>query len=206
MGQASPPRTVLAIPPSRISPLGKGRAGLSVRTRRNRFPLKQNQQGAASPPLTPENGKVVGNPGGPVPTRRRGLEPTGKIDGPTMAALDLLNKGNSTGQRRRTTASAGTAARQIPRINFEPSCKAAAAGTLGLTQDINICVQEELNARARISELWNQFRRADRANCTGLATMGGSGTYTELLTCLEIMRDARQLAGKQDDLMGSVTR
>ena len=112
-----------------------------------------------------------------------------------MSNGDLPSDGNSTG--RGTTTSAATGARQIPRINFEPSCKAAAAGTLGLTQDINICVQEELNARARVAQLWNQFRRADRANCTGLATMGGSGTYTELLTCLEIMRDARQLAGNR---------
>ena len=48
---------------------------------------------------------------------------------------------------------------------------------------------------------WSRFPPADRANC--LRSTGSSGTYTDLLTCLEIKRDARQLP-KEPGMPGTV--
>jgi hypothetical protein len=86
------------------------------------------------------------------------------------------------------------AAQEMPRLNFEPSCKASASGALGLTEDMDSCRRSETTARDQAAKQWSSFASADRASCTRLVTMSGhDGTYTELLTCLEMKRDARKL-------------
>jgi hypothetical protein len=85
------------------------------------------------------------------------------------------------------------AAQQVPRIDVTPSCRAAASGILGVKPNIDSCMATENAARDKIAEQWSKFSAADRASCVALTTTGTSGTYTELLTCLEIKRDARAL-------------
>jgi hypothetical protein len=82
----------------------------------------------------------------------------------------------------------------VPRYNVEPSCRAAAEGSLGLAQDKAACIADENAARDQLVKEWSGFSTADRSTCTGLTSMGGQSTYTELLTCLEMTRDARKLA------------
>jgi hypothetical protein len=84
----------------------------------------------------------------------------------------------------------------VPTINVRPTCQAAAGGIIGLKQDIQSCLQSEQTTRDQLAKEWNQFRADDRASCTRLTTMSGGGTYTELLTCLEMRRDARNLPNK----------
>ncbi len=48
-------------------------------------------------------------------------------------------------------------------------------------------------ARDILVKEWNNFLPADRTSCYRLTTTGTPGTYTELLTCLEMRRDARAL-------------
>jgi hypothetical protein len=82
----------------------------------------------------------------------------------------------------------------VPTLNVTPSCRASADGILGVKEDIETCVRSENEARDQAAKQWNEFPPADRASCTRLTTMGGTGgTYTELLTCLEMKRDARKL-------------
>jgi hypothetical protein len=97
------------------------------------------------------------------------------------------------------------AADKVPTLNFTPSCRAQASGALGVKQDIDICIRSENQARDQVAKQWNQFPAGDRSSCTNLTTMGNiGGTYTELLTCLEMKRDARKLP-KSDETVG-VTR
>jgi hypothetical protein len=81
----------------------------------------------------------------------------------------------------------------MPTLNVQPSCRAAAQGSIGLAQDLNACLQTEERARVDAERQWGTFAPADRTNCVGLTTSAGGGTYTELLTCLEMSRDARRL-------------
>jgi len=88
----------------------------------------------------------------------------------------------------------------VPKLNFTPSCRAQAAGALGVKQDIDICIRSENQARDEVARQWNNFPSADRASCTNLTTLGATGgTYTELLTCLEMKRDVRKLPKTDDD-------
>jgi len=98
-----------------------------------------------------------------------------------------------------------SAADGVPNLNVQPSCKAAAEGIIGLKQDVDACLKSEQNVRGQLVQQWNQFLAEDRASCVRLATMSGGGTYTELLTCLEIKRDARKLP-KDTGSVGQVYR
>jgi hypothetical protein len=85
------------------------------------------------------------------------------------------------------------AADSLPRISFEPSCRAAAKANVGVGQSLEGCRRSELEARETLRKQWSAFDGADRQSCYRLTTTGTPGTYTELLTCLEMRRDARSL-------------
>jgi hypothetical protein len=111
-----------------------------------------------------------------------------------------------------TTLLLGTAAVAapdgVPNINVQPSCQAEADGIIGLKQDIDTCLKIESNVRDQLVERWNDFAAADRVSCGHLTTMSGGGTYTELLTCLEMKRDAAKLPkeGVGSTVGGAVVR
>jgi hypothetical protein len=103
-------------------------------------------------------------------------------------------------------AAAVLVADQVPKLNFTPSCRASADGILGVKQDIDSCIQSENAARDELAKQWSSFPAADRASCTHLVTMAGGGTYTELITCLEMKREAAKLPKDTGANVGSVTR
>jgi hypothetical protein len=84
---------------------------------------------------------------------------------------------------------------QVPKLDFMPSCRASADGILGVKESVEACIRSESDARDQAAKQWSEFPAADRTSCTRLTTMGGGnrGTYSELLTCLEMKRDARKL-------------
>jgi hypothetical protein len=84
-----------------------------------------------------------------------------------------------------------TVADTVPTFDVTPSCRAAASVT-GASQDrLQTCMQSEQRARDLIVKHWDQFTAADRRNCALTASVGGSPTYTEMVTCLEMARDTR---------------
>ena len=94
--------------------------------------------------------------------------------------------------------SVGTVSAQgVPTIDIGPSCRASAAGSAGLIQDFDNCRKSEEAAREILLKQWNSFPAADRGSCYQLTTTGTPGTYTELLTCLEMRRDARGLTNPE---------
>ena len=95
---------------------------------------------------------------------------------------------------------------QVPKLNVTPSCRASADGILGVKQDIDSCLQSENAARDQLAKEWSTFAPADRDSCTRLTTLGGTGgTYTELITCLEMKRAAAKLP-QDNAALGQVTR
>jgi hypothetical protein len=73
--------------------------------------------------------------------------------------------------------------------------------------DPSVCLGQEWSAREQLRREWRSFSRDDKIECVPLATLGGSPTYTELLTCLELSREARDLHGKSaPSTTGSTSR
>jgi hypothetical protein len=81
----------------------------------------------------------------------------------------------------------------VPTFNVEPSCRQAASGDIGIKQDLSVCLDDEKGAREQLVKEWGQFAPTDRSLCARLSGTGGAPTYTELLVCLEMARDARKL-------------
>jgi len=84
-----------------------------------------------------------------------------------------------------------------PELDVRPSCRTAdrvsvaGAGAGKALSDIQACLDDERTARAGLFKNWASFRPADRMQCAGMNRTGGPPSYVELLTCLEVMRDAR---------------
>jgi hypothetical protein len=53
------------------------------------------------------------------------------------------------------------------------------------------CSEDEGAALRELQETWAQFAGADRKTCTTEATIGDFASYVELLSCLEMTRDAK---------------
>lgn len=87
-----------------------------------------------------------------------------------------------------------------PTLNVNPVCRGIASqGELeeGLQQtSFQQCVQSEQAVRDEIKKQWSTFSTADKSHCVALAKTGGESSYTELLTCMEMARDVRNLHSK----------
>ena len=56
---------------------------------------------------------------------------------------------------------------------------------------------DERSAEDVLTENWSKYDAADKTQCVGNVRTGGPASYVELLSCLEIMRDAK--ANRQGD-------
>jgi hypothetical protein len=83
-------------------------------------------------------------------------------------------------------------AEQVPKFNLNAVCSTAMS-----ERGPEACIRSETAARDDLAKQWAQFPAADRARCVQLATMTKTGGYVQVLTCLEMARDARQLAPDQ---------
>jgi hypothetical protein len=89
----------------------------------------------------------------------------------------------------------------VPTFNVESFCRRVAAMSQPFG-DVDLCVRRELEAREQLVKQWTQFPAADRAFCRELTPTGADPIYTELLTCLEMRRDARNLRQKDTETTG----
>jgi hypothetical protein len=98
-----------------------------------------------------------------------------------------------------TLLTASTAATDSPpKLNVSPSCDAAARGSVGAGRNTAACLSDENAALDVLKKNWAQYRSADKVQCVGTNRTGGPSSYVELLSCLEIMRDARGI--QKDEL------
>jgi hypothetical protein len=88
-----------------------------------------------------------------------------------------------------------------PTLAVEAGCRESARMDPMQQVTAETCMQQESDARAQLVKSWDTFSAADRSHCQGLTRTGGMPSYVELLTCLEVSRDARQLR-KQDPTTG----
>ena len=78
---------------------------------------------------------------------------------------------------------------RVPQLNVKPSC--AAAGLADSSEDS--CLRDEKQARTKLEQEWSGFSASERARCTTLSHRGGSPSYVELLTCLEVAKQSKEL-------------
>lgn len=83
------------------------------------------------------------------------------------------------------------AADGVPVLNVKPTCQAGEAPAVSPGRTLDACLQSEEAARDQLQKSWAGFSAADKIQCTGMVKIGPP-SYVDLLTCLEIERDARR--------------
>jgi len=85
---------------------------------------------------------------------------------------------------------------QVPTLNVEPSCRAAArmGDSLSVDRSLRQCLADEKGAREELEKEWTQFSLTLRQRCVGTTqSLGGDPSYVEVLVCLQMGRDAAKL-------------
>ena len=88
---------------------------------------------------------------------------------------------------------------EIPTLDVMPLCRGIIsqgdaplqAGDRAVTMEE--CLKAEQHGSRNNKKEWPQFSALDKQHCVAEAKMGGESSYTELLTCLEMARDVRQM-------------
>src|SRR5580704_3838807 len=95
------------------------------------------------------------------------------------------------------------AADGVPVLNVEQVCQGIAQQG-GVTfhdpqiaQEKKDCLDSEQAIRNELVKQWPSFSPVDKTACTNESRMGGESSYTELLTCLEMARDVRNMHDEQ---------
>jgi hypothetical protein len=91
---------------------------------------------------------------------------------------------------RRTRAAV---ADSVPSWDLTASCRAAASVAYSQTPNerLTSCLASEQRTREELNKNWSTFPAADRIGC--VKSLSFSPTYTELVTCLEMRRDVKNL-------------
>lgn len=83
-------------------------------------------------------------------------------------------------------------AADVPHLDVARMCRDSAAADTSIKFDVKRCLDSEDRARGELVQQWSSYPAGDRVQCTQTASMGGTASYVELITCLEMNRDARQ--------------
>jgi hypothetical protein len=85
----------------------------------------------------------------------------------------------------------------VPRFDIARGCRVDSTQAFdlntGQNETVKKCVSDEHGAMAVLSGQWSQFRETDRRQCMREADISRAPSYADLLTCLQLAKDARQL-------------
>lgn len=85
------------------------------------------------------------------------------------------------------TVAAGS---EIPSFDVASMCRASTSSEKMLAS----CLTDERAARDRLAREWDQFSHSDAASCAQETNSDGTPSYVELLTCLNMAREAKALS------------
>jgi hypothetical protein len=74
----------------------------------------------------------------------------------------------------------------VPKFDIVRECRFEG----GSTVEFDRCSDDEGAALRELERAWAQFTGVDKSTCLSVATVAGFASYVELLTCLEMAREA----------------
>jgi len=80
-----------------------------------------------------------------------------------------------------------------PKFNVERTCQPASAAGVLPGRDSSACQNDENTALNKLRQDWTQYSVAQRNQCAGFAGLDRAPSYVELLTCLEMAKQANEL-------------
>jgi hypothetical protein len=82
---------------------------------------------------------------------------------------------------------------KVPTFDIDHTCQTEGSSVVPPDR----CTRDETKARDQVQAEWPQFVAADKATCTRTTSTSETPSYVELLTCLEMARDAKKLKEQQ---------
>jgi hypothetical protein len=76
----------------------------------------------------------------------------------------------------------------VPKFDVARECRFEG----GSSANFDRCWHDEAEALEQLKSQWSQFIGGDKSSCLSSATIGGFTSYVDLLTCLEMARDAKK--------------
>src|SRR5262245_21273612 len=86
------------------------------------------------------------------------------------------------------------AADAVPKFNVEQTCRRAGEVSVSLGRSAGDCKRDEEDAHSKLQQDWAQYTPAQRTGCVRFTSLGSPPSYVELLTCLEITKQAKELS------------
>jgi hypothetical protein len=80
-----------------------------------------------------------------------------------------------------------------PKLDMTTTCAAAAQYSISAGRDKEACLGDETTAQGTLAQNWSKYNADDKNQCVGTVKTGGPPSYVELLSCIEILRDAKQI-------------
>lgn len=77
-------------------------------------------------------------------------------------------------------------AEEVPRFDITAMCRAAPRLEASDQDTYQNCVRDETEARNQLERQWASFDARQRDMCTRDTTVGGSPSYVDILTCIQI--------------------
>jgi hypothetical protein len=77
-----------------------------------------------------------------------------------------------------------------PKLDVRSSCNAAAGYATAVGRTMESCLADEHAAESTLAENWSKYSAADKTQCVATVNLGGPPSYVELLSCIEVLRDA----------------
>jgi hypothetical protein len=99
----------------------------------------------------------------------------------------------------------------LPQLDVSETCNAAARGAISAGRDKASCLADERAAQEALAKDWSTYNAVHKNQCLGSVKTGGPASYVELLSCLEVMRDAKKFreeveSGEQPMVSGPAQR
>lgn len=88
---------------------------------------------------------------------------------------------------------AAFAADSSPQFDVVSICRPAATATGSTSRDAAACQRDEELAQRTLTQQWSQFNSEQKTHCVRLSSLGGSPSYVELLTCLEMAKQVGEM-------------
>lgn len=85
------------------------------------------------------------------------------------------------------------AADSVPKFDVERTCLPATAAASLPGRDSASCQRDEEDARSKLHNDWSIYSAEQRSHCTRLVGIDRAPSYVELLTCLEMAKQVKEL-------------
>ncbi|MBV9740337.1 MAG: hypothetical protein JOZ30_11910 [Hyphomicrobiales bacterium] len=89
-----------------------------------------------------------------------------------------------------TAAQAGSP----PKLDINATCRRAQPLSGGQKSAFQGCIDDEREAQKELAKLWSSFKASAQSNCLQVTRIGGAPSYVELVTCLQLDKQAQEAA------------